>query len=1445
VVKLPLAWDRLRPWDGSVRTAFEMLCNHFAAHEPTAAGAVFIPKAPPDGGVESYWAYRDGTEWGFQAKFFTSSLGASEWGQIDDSVKTALLKHPNLTRYTVCLPIDRADPRKPGQEWFKDAWDKHVAKWTQWATEQNRTVDFDYWGETELSDRFAQERHAGRHYFWFHKELFSDEWFRIHLERTKENAGPRYTPKLNVELPVSRAFEGLYRSRSLWEEMARLQKRIGRHASYRVTESDAFAGDKIDALNATAGIVVSELESLFQTPLQEPIAFDAVGQAAQRAIAAARQVENALDTYEESKREEVARNRQKDGNPLPETRSMYSDLQYRLREFRSGLYELLELFKSDMALAANASAMLLKGGGGCGKTHLLCDRAFARLTAHAPAILLLGQQFTNGSVWTQVLNQLGLSCNAEEFLGALQLAGEIRGETSLFSIDALNEGEGKRFWRSQLAGFLADFRRYPGIKVAVSVRSTYEDLCIPDHIPLEQLLHVEHPGFATHEYAAAKAFFTFYKIQQPRIPMLVPEFQNPLFLKVFCQGLNNQGMTVIPPGLHGLSSVFTFFINSIEAKLSKPEYLDYDRFSMPVSKGIDALTDTMAATGLPHVERTQAMAALATILPSSGFENSLFRHLVSEGLLAEDQVFDANLSNQWVEVVHFAYERFTDHLTCKRLLDKHLDVNNPSGAFVSGGALHRYLDTSRSASMNKGLLDALCIQLPERIGREVPDLALHARDYTAMRNAFLESFSLRDTAAFSDSTLSYLNEVVLQHPGGWEGLLDVLLLVATNPLHPYNAHRLHAKLETLSLAHRDSVWTLYLCRSYKDRGAADRLLDWAVSTENTSYVDDESLELCGIALGWFLTSSNRTQRDLATKGLVRLFTNRLKALLKVLGRFTTVNDPYVAERLYAIAYGCSLRSIPGDDLKALAIFAYTNIFSHGAPPPNILLRDYARGIVEIALHRGATLQIVKKRIRPPYKSDWPDEIPTKQELETKFADKDKRGVRTWSSILSSVLEGGDFERYIIGTNHGNFEWSSRRIGETGPPLSKYDDAAMFDLQIAQRWIFNRVTELGWSPELFSEFDNGVGDWSDGRRPDKAERIGKKYQWIAYYEFLGRVSDNFVYLGDEGEGSDKTFTGPWQVSSVRNIDPSCLLRADFGDSHKATWWSPLQYSPTPAADAAKLWVEDAADLPNMASLLQVRRPSDGSRWLVLETHRSFEEPIPLGRERFDRPFSQLWCQVRSYLVKKPKADAVFQWLSHQNFWGKWMPESTQEYNIFLGEYFWSAAYKSHDNPYHSHSGWTEGWSKKGIPAPICVTAEEYHQERGYDCSIDEALRIMLPAKELSSGMKLSWSGYEGLFHDSQGKVVAIDPAVAEAGSHALLIQQDALQAYLDENDLALVWTVCAGKQHMEGGGMNHRDWKGELQVNGAYRLINGEVHGNLTTTFNGPQTDKPIRATRAP
>ena len=138
----------IRPLNGSQSKGFEELCAQLARLEPPE-GADFERKGSPDAGVECFSTLENGQQWGWQAKYF-HTLGPPQWRQIDDSVKTALTKHPSLARYYICVPLDRPDARE-GRRWSAmEHWRRRVKKWKSMASDKGMDVEFEWWGQSEL-----------------------------------------------------------------------------------------------------------------------------------------------------------------------------------------------------------------------------------------------------------------------------------------------------------------------------------------------------------------------------------------------------------------------------------------------------------------------------------------------------------------------------------------------------------------------------------------------------------------------------------------------------------------------------------------------------------------------------------------------------------------------------------------------------------------------------------------------------------------------------------------------------------------------------------------------------------------------------------------------------------------------------------------------------------------------------------------------------------------------------------------------------------------------------------------------------------------------------------------------------------------------------------------------------------------------------------------------
>ena len=667
-------------------------------------------------------------------------------------------------------------------------------------------------------------------------------------------------------------------------------------------------------------------------------------------------------------------------------------------------------------------------------------------------------------------------------------------------------------------------------------------------------------------------------------------------------------------------------------------------------------------------------------------------------------------------------------------------------------------------------------------------------------------------------------------------------------------------------------------------------------------------------------------RDRATKALVSILTPRIYLLKQIIPKFLDVNDLYVLERLFAVAYGCAMRSKDYNAVAELAKDVYSWIFRDNKPIPHILLRCYARGVIEKALSNNSDLDIDVDKVRPPYNGDWLDYIPTEEDINQykskNYKIREKPGL--WE--FENSIFNGDFAIYIIGINSGYTPWISQPLDRPIKPTTekiyeqfveslterqtkswkKYQDTKdcvdyyreletqlrievfeqeyteqeleeevtkalkyfrntlgkkktqifdesvipylenttetrikdnnknRFDLNLIQRWIFWKIFDLGWTSELLGHLN--LGTKNNGRSAHKAERTSKKYQWLAYHEILARISDNFHFKGDSWNQNDKLgYQGSWQLH-VRDIDPSCLLKDTpqaKSDNNNLPWWSSSKYDAWNLMPDNIDWLKSENDLPPIEPMIEIINPNDNSQWLALENHYTWHEPIPIDEDRYNFPKREIWYQIRSYIVHKKDIDYLYNWATQQNYMGRWMPESHESIDIFLGEFFHFPAFNYQNISYFSRDLWTQGRDDK-IPKPILVSTDKYLKESGsYDCSVDDSYLIYLPCHWLVEQINLRWNGVEGCFFDAQGNLIAFDPSVTEFGSNACLIKREALLKFLDKNNYDIFWTVLGEKMIINGSPKY-----GRLELSGAFRLQNGKLVSKINSKLvlrDGNQT----------
>jgi len=767
--------------------------------------------------------------------------------------------------------------------------------------------------------------------------------------------------------------------------------------------------------------------------------------------------------------------------------------------------------------------------------------------------------------------------------------------------------------------------------------------------------------------------------------------------------------------------------------------------------------------------------------------------------------------------------------------------------------------------------------LPELVGLELYELAEHARHFETIASMFLNSIVWRKKDTLSAKLKSYINEVIIQELNYYDVFLSIILEVTSQPGNYFNSDFLHKYLMSMTLADRDASWTQCIYSLYPgDKNYVSiikRILDWAWSEENRTNISDESLRLMCQTMIWFLTSNDRTLRDSTTKALVCLLEERIPILIQLLVIFETVNDPYILQRLYAVAYGCAVRTNQLHLLKDLGERVFQQIFNKPEVVPDILLRDHARGVIEFAVHNGVTFEFDLMKIRPPYNCSWDDNIPTKEELRSTYAGKE------YSTLEFSVLGFGDFARYIIGTNSNQFDWYENRLGDTihfreevldrflsrldptqqqlwgdlipyilgdstvdeffendsyviiNPENSQIEfkkiitrkstrtiklsnksfeksltkellavylqeikpyldldrnlieDNKIFDLEFAQRYIFTKIMALGWSPEKHGYFDNNIGhSYSHGRRSKIVERIGKKYQWIAYHEFLARVADNFVFKKGH-------YDGTWNPY-VRDIDPTTVIKSEALVKSDRTDFCTVDYDNWNIQDSE--WMKFAGDLPNPLQIINIT-DRDNVEWLVLEILPVWKEPIEIGADSWEVPHKEIWYHIHSYITKNQSYDNIVNSLLGQDLMRFDFPLPSSRYEFFSREYHWSPSLQLFNLQEHTNRAFEPVTDEEGrIIGEVCNTTLDYLWEEPKDASKQESLKLCKPTKLLHDLLGLEYSKIEGILRNSENEEICFDPSTTNPTHSCLIVRKNDFLRKLKENDLNVFWTIRGEK-----------------------------------------------------
>lgn len=887
-------------------------------------------------------------------------------------------------------------------------------------------------------------------------------------------------------------------------------------------------------------------------------------------------------------------------------------------EWLSNISSIISFTEVEKNLLQN-KVLIVCGEAGTGKSQLFANSAKDIIDTGYHALLLLGQTFlSNDHLSEQIISQLELDYGIDELFDILEGIGECDNQCVIIFIDAVNESGNKNIWKMGLSRLLNKLDKYKYLRIAISVRSGYEPLVFDDSInrKIEQkeIVKLVHSGLREESPEAIQTFLNYYGIPFSPSYYLQYEMTNPLFLTLFCKTYNGKEV-----------DMFTLFANIIHKADEEAQW----------TIGLDGTSEILihliyeiAEYKLSNAENCILKSDLFSLpfWETYGLVNSKIKFFVA---LERFGIINS-YAYKGQEYCCIGYNLLDDFVCAKYIVEhgknkaeiKEYLQNNLLG--IENGVITRY--------SNQGVFIAVCNIYAQHYKEELIDIIDLIDDFFPKMNIiddYIRSFLWQNGDAVNiHSFFDFIENHEVNYNTVWEVFIENSVKVG----HPLNAELLHQVLKNKTLADRDHTWTIYINGLYTEESRIMNLIQFLDKGGSLVAASYESIKLMLILLVWLLTSSNRTLRDKASKAAIEILKNNFGMCQKLLTYFETVNDPYVLQRLYGIVFGACMKRTQEyiNEYKELALYVFEHIFNQRLVYPDILLRDYARLIIERFVFEFPKEKnnFDLEEIQPPYNSEA---IPI---VEKQIYYKRKSENSGFNIIDMSMrpdhIDGkqgvyGDFGRYTFQA-----------------AVSDFNDVDMSNLyHYAMQFIQN---ELGYKDTLFGNYDKFLSSINYNRHDvKKIERIGKKYQWIAMYNILARLSD--THLLKSWQHKQYPFVGAWDPY-VRDFDPTLnnnFLKPPNLPSFNSSIKDHNDFISNEQDESdIEAWSKTLSPFFKDHASKLILLDTKGDSWVLLYQYEELKnEQDILDRDSvgFKKGTQKIWTMSQSYIVKRCELDIL--------------------------------------------------------------------------------------------------------------------------------------------------------------------------------------------------------------
>lgn len=992
--------------------------------------------------------------------------------------------------------------------------------------------------------------------------------------------------------------------------------------------------------------------------------------------------------------------------------------------------------------------LCLIGKAGAGKTHSLCEFS---LKNHDKAnfYLFFGTNFNKyESAISHVKNVVCQDLSIEDYNEELK----VKGRYAVIVIDALNEGLGCYYWNNNLGALRSELERHDHFRLIVSIRMPFDkeiaDLAESRHWKVYNI-----NGFVDIN-KAIDAYLMEYKIDRTYLNQRIEAFKNPLFLKMFCE---------------------TFHSMSADERLKVNKMLLYKRYVAKKNGQVSDLVDEDLELNITDkylsklalysvyynhfnpIIRSKARQYAKRMAPYRLWSHDLLHACLTANLLLDDR------SHIGESVVTFEYENLGDYYKAERLLKSQMTTSELLKWIEEE---KRYLErhpeepSEKFRTSIKALFDCW-----HHEGKDVYGESLIQKG-GSLHDIYYESL------IESDIQPQQLVKILLNLDN--DTVNPLRLIQKFDEVTLEDAIKIHEKLKTYeTVGSRDLIWTHYVNQMYEMYGD-DFIGEFSIEQDHTLEVCDEERQYL-ICITWMLASSHPKFRALIIRKLRKILNIHQTLILWLAELFNDVNDPYVTGGLFCSICGVILPSRDKKLASSIAEYIYHQYYEHNETiPQDLIVRQWTLKIIERAYYLDDTCNYWK-RIKTPFEAHQIDEnkIPKYNDVNKQ---RDYFGLQQGSIMMHNSIYGfEDFNRYIIGTNSRHCSSDFFKLTEDG----RYQGVMLTDIMAEMAYYIQDV--FGWNDKL-GYLDNGK--YSRDRSHNDQERIGKKFQWLAYYRAYARLMDTCrtskeqYYYDDEADEDNLAENPyPWNTAEISRFDPTLDLeyKNDLKDC-----LSGIEKQTIQGVDDEK-WIDRNEYLPVFRCLA---RHEDGSEYVML-----------MGYDTARQGSKETFLFSNACFVRSEDKDKFAEWAKVQNFYGRWMPERRGMIEYLWNDYPWSDAYKSS----YEHEQWLRS---QNCPCDIMLSYEAQLQENweGIGRENEYFSTAYAPCEEIMEQMGLYCSEVRGVVKsEDDDTMIALNTGHGNC-INGLFIRRDILNNFLNTNGYVMFYYVL-GEKFLKLGEMN--------------------------------------------